>query len=253
MPIERQFVRRQEILRRSVQRRSRDEESPKFAIALDFGISRDFTALVLLKRVENEEDQISDEIDKAQDRIKYHVGHLKRFPLRTQAPKIISFVLELMARRTLAGRTGLIVDATGAGMPIVQEMQRCGLKPVPITITGGNGTKGNNVPKKDLVSRLLLLFEQRRLRIPPDINLRDELVAEFENFIVRFTAKGNATYSAAAGAHDDLIMALSLACHFFERRRGTPRVHATVIGPTYGRTSARFDAQRMLEDRLLYR
>lgn len=253
MTTERAHVQRRNMPRRSVRRRSRDEEDPNFVVALDFGYSHDFTALVLLERVEYSSEQFANNDDPAENSIKFHVGHLKRFPLGTQVHDIISFVSQLMARRSLAGRTGLIVDATGGGIPIVQEMRRCGLRPVPVTITAGVHASRNNVPKRDLMSRLLLILQHRRLRIPRDVKMRAELVEEFENFTVKFKSNGRATYSAAAGAHDDLIMALSLACHFFESRRGVARVHATLIGPTFSSASARLDLQRMFENRLLYR
>src|SRR5207249_1334287 len=88
-----------------------------------------------------------------------------------------------VASRRLAGHTRLAVDATGGGIPIVQAMKQRGLRPVPITITAGARASGYNVPKQELVSRLLLLLQQRRLKIPLDINLRAELVEEFDSFI----------------------------------------------------------------------
>ena len=72
-------------------------------------------------------------------------------------------------------------------------------------------------------------------------------------FTAKYTKNGNPTFSAAAGAHDDLIMALTLACYFFENRRGLPRVHATVVGTTRNRISSQFDLERFLQDRMLYR
>ena len=158
-----------------------------------------------------------------------------------------------MARRTLAGRTRLVVDASGIGIPIVKEMRRYGLRPEPITFTAGSRAKRNNVPKRDLLSGLLLLFQQRRIRIPSNVKLRAELIEEFNNFILKYTPNGNPTFSAAAGAHDDLIMALALACYYFENRRGLPRVHAAIVGPTSNQISSRLDFERFLQDRMLYR
>jgi hypothetical protein len=250
---ERPVTRRQDVVRRSVQRRSRNDQSPTFVVAVDLGISRNFTALVLLKRVECQVDETLDYRDPARNPVVYHVLHLKRFPLGTESPVIIEFISQLMARRTLAGRTGLVVDASGIGMPIVKEMRRCGLNPVPITFTPGGRTRRNNVPKRDLVSGLLLLFQQSRIRIPSNVKLRAELIEEFNNFILKYTQNGNPTFSAAAGAHDDLIMALSLACYFLENRRGLPRVHATVVGSAGNRISSALDLERFLQDRMLYR
>jgi hypothetical protein len=245
---ERFNVQRRSVERRSVQRRSRNEEDPQFVIAVDFGLVRDFTALAVAERVKPPDDGAADRMSShAAER--FHVRELKRFPLRTQSPEIIDFICQLMARPWLGGRCGLIVDASGAGLPIVQEMRRRGLRPVAITITGGDRINGNHVPKRDLLSRLSLLFQQSRLRISPYIRFRAELMEEFENFTIKFTANGKSTYSAASGAHDDLIMALCLACHFFAYRRGTPRVRATVIGSQVGR----LDMGQMRENRMLNR
>jgi hypothetical protein len=160
---ERPVTRRRDVVRRSVQRRSRNEESPTFVVAVDLGISRNFTALVLLERVERQVDEIQDDRDPAWNPVVYHVLHLKRFPLGTESPEIIEFISQLMARSTLAGRIRLVVDASGIGMPIVKEMRRYGLRPEPITFTSGGRTRRNNVPKRDLLSGLLLLFQQRGL------------------------------------------------------------------------------------------
>jgi Terminase RNaseH-like domain len=160
----------------------------------------------------------------------YHVRDLKRFALGTQTPEIIENICRRMARRSLVDRIGLIVDATGIGSPVVQQMRELGLRPIPITITGGNRPNGFRVPKRDLLSRLLLLLQQGRLRISADLELCSELRKEFENFTIKYTAQGKPTYSASSGAHDDLIIALCLAVHFFECRRSVPPVLATVVG-----------------------
>jgi hypothetical protein len=204
--------------RRNVVRRGSEQEFDH-VIAVDLGHVRDFTALVELKRVD----------DPARDQPIYHVGHLKRFPLGTQTPEISEYLSSALARKPLANRTGLIVDGTGAGTPIVQEMRRCGLPAVPIYITGGQKANGSNVPKQQLLSLLLLLLQQRRLKIPQDVRLRAELVEEFNNFMTKRSPSGYLTGSAAAGAHDDLIMALTLACYFFEYRRRRTSVDATIV------------------------
>ena len=41
-------------------------------------------------------------------------------------------------------------------------------------------------------------------------------------FTAKYTKNGNPTFSAAAGAHNDLIMALTLACYFFKTDEACP-------------------------------
>jgi hypothetical protein len=239
---------RPDVHRRSIRRRSRDEEDPRYVIGIDFGITRNYTALAILERVDCRAN--SSTSTQHPNPIVYHVGHLKRFALGTDTPEIINFVSDFMKVKRYAERTGLIVDASGIGAPIVKEMRRYGLYPVPVTITASGRTTLTNIPKRHLMSALRLQFEQGRIRIPASIKLRDTLIEEFNNFTVKFSNNGNPIFSSIAGAHNDLIIALALAVHFFENRRRLPRVHATVIGPTQS-TSGRLYLERLAEDRML--
>ena len=239
---------RPDVHRRSVRRRSRNEERPRYVIGIDFGFTNSYTALAMLECVERPADHSAS--TSQPNPIAYHVGHLKRFKLGTDTPEIISFVSNLMMTKSLRGQTGLIVDASGIGLPIVKEMRRCGLNPVPVTITASGRLTLNRVAKRDLMSALRLRFERGQIRIPASIKLRDELLEEFNNFTVEFSHKGNPIFSSPAGAHNDLIIALALAVHFFENRGGLPRVRATIIGPTQS-TSGRSYLERLAQDRML--
>jgi hypothetical protein len=238
---------RPDVHRRSVRRRSRNEERPRYVIGIDFGLTKNYTALAMLECVQRPADHSA---STNQNPIAYHVGHLKRFALGTDTPEIIGFVSDLMMRKPYTGQTGLIVDASGIGLPIVNEMRRYGLNPVPVTITASGPLTLTRVAKRDLMSALRLRFERGQVSIPASIKLLDQLVEEFNHFAVEVSQKGNPIFSSPAGAHSDLIMALALAVHFFEKRRGLPRVHATVIGPTRS-TSGRMYLERLAEDRML--
>jgi hypothetical protein len=248
--LDRPNVRRQAVQRKPVRRRSRNEQTPRYVVAVDLGFVRDPTALVVVERVERADYQANGAVE---GRARFDILDLKRFPLRTPFPVIIDDICRLMAWAPLKDQTGLIVDATGLGLPITQEMQRSGLRPVPITITGGSETKGLHVPKQALLARMLLLLEQKRFGLARDLDLAAELRQEFANFTVRLTANGKATYSASSGQHDDLIIALCLAVHFFECRRRVPLVHATVISSPVARSSVRFNLARAGEEGMLSR
>jgi hypothetical protein len=108
-----------------------------------------------------------------------------------------------------------------------------GLHPVPVYITGADGTsyigRIATVPKRDLVSILQVLFQTQRLKISPDLELGATLTNELTNFTARITRSLNETFSSwRENQHDDLVLALSLACWFFERQiRGNRAVNIT--------------------------
>lgn len=151
----------------------------------------------------------------------YAVPHLERFPLGTSYPAIAQAVRDLAGTLRRQGQVSVVVDATGVGRAVVDL-----LRPVPglvgVTITAGHTvteTDGDwHVPKKELVSGLQLVLQSRRLRIGRMVPGVEALVQELCNYQVRITPAAHETYAAAAGQHDDLVMALALALWRAEQR-----------------------------------
>jgi hypothetical protein len=99
---------------------------------------------------------------------------------------------------------------------------------VAVTITGGSEVHGNRrayrVPKNDLICNLILLFQQRRIRVAASLHHAETLMRELEAMRMRITASGNDQYGAyGEGEHDDLILALALALWYAERLDGRER------------------------------
>lgn len=114
----------------------------------------------------------------------------------------------------LPDRTVLAVDETGLGAPVVASMRQSGLRPLGITITGGNaatltGSRSWSVPKSLLVSELRLAMHQKRLKIAQGFAEREQLANEMAAFTARLTASGRATFEAAGDEFDDSVMSLS--------------------------------------------
>ena len=87
------------------------------------------------------------------------------------------------------------------------------------------------VPKRDLVSVLQVLFHSKRLKIAAGVNERDTLLGELANFSAKITQHANDTYEAwREGQHDDLVLALALACWSFERGSGSRAVNLHMTG-----------------------
>jgi hypothetical protein len=164
----------------------------------------------------------------ADDQIEYHVRHLERYELGTPYTEIVGDMVELLSDPTFAGKTSLVVDGTGVGVPVIEMFRDAGLSPLPIWITSGESAskKGRiiRVPKHDLVSVLQVLFQSRRLKVSRALDLGAVLVDELMNFRVKITTSAKDTYGAwREGTHDDLVLALSLACWTGERMLKQPR------------------------------
>jgi hypothetical protein len=81
-----------------------------------------------------------------------------------------------------------------------------------------NTRRGWNVPKRDLVSVLEILFQTERIRISPELELGNDLFEELRNFTARINPRRTQTFSPARNdQHDDLVIAMALGSHYFER------------------------------------
>jgi hypothetical protein len=144
--------------------------------------------------------------------------HLDRYELHTPYPEIVERVGTLIRTPPLRLEvTPLVVDATGVGAPVTDMMRQAGLGPTALTITAGftpsyDPADGSyRVPKRDLVSTMSVLLEQRRLRIPRSLPNADLLTRELQEFRRTVTKVGNDTYAAERDRHDDMVLAIALA------------------------------------------
>jgi hypothetical protein len=186
-----------------------------YVVGLDLGQAQDPTALAILER--------SPGAAKS-DPVTHAVRHLHRWPLWTAYPQIVGNVRDMLDRPPLKGATAaLVVDATGVGAAVVDLFRDAGLgvRLVPVTITAGaeahEGFEGWRVPKRDLVGIVQVLLQNRRLRIAKALAEAEALLTEMEGFRVQISAAGRDTYGAGLeGAHDDLVLAVAMACWFGE-------------------------------------
>ena len=192
----------------------------KFFLGLDLGQAQDYTALCVAER---------NEYNYSLPRVQYHVRHLQRFKLGTSYPAIVDAVKSMYDRPPLRGQSALVVDATGVGRPVVDLFRKAGLRPVAITITGGQavsvGYGGYRVPKRDLVVNLAVMLQTGRLKIAGQLPEAQTLVNELLNFKVKINPKtAHDSYEAwREGIHDDLVLAVAMAVWYAERyKRSRP-------------------------------
>lgn len=92
-----------------------------------------------------------------------------------------------------------VVDATGVGDPIAEDLQRQGISVLPYKISTQS--------KSELIKRLVVSIEQRLITFP---NI-DELTSELAAFTYELTDAGNVRMTAPEGLHDDCVISLALA------------------------------------------
>jgi hypothetical protein len=103
----------------------------------------------------------------------------------------------------------ILVDSTGVGDPILEDLQREGVMI--------QGLKFTSSSKQQLMEGLQAAIHQDKIGYPEGI-----ISQELEVFEYQYTATG-VKYSAPSGFHDDAVMALALAWQNFSLKRGTGR------------------------------
>ena len=189
---------------------------PDYILGLDLGQTRDFTALAVLERL-----PLSN-AGTAVEPPEYALRHLRRFPLGTPYTEIVPAVAALTRAGPLA-ESPVVVDQTGVGRAVVDLMRRALGWVVPVTITGGHAVtmsedRSFHVPKKELVTCLQVVLQSRRLRIARTLHEAAVLVRELQQFQVKISASAHETFGVwRDGQHDDLVLAVALACWWAER------------------------------------
>lgn len=111
-----------------------------------------------------------------------------------QRERIAAFVKRWQGR--------LVMDATGVGDPIFDDLRR--------VLPQVEGFKITAQSKRELVQGLMVAVEQRRVLWPAGWAV---LTAEMKRYEYQVGPTGQVSYDAPSGYHDDCVMALSLAVY----------------------------------------
>jgi hypothetical protein len=103
----------------------------------------------------------------------------------------------------------MLIDSTGVGDPIVEDLQREGRHIM--------GLKFTSVSKQQLMLGLQTAIQGRKIGFPDG-----QIVRELEVFEYQYSATG-VKYSAPSGFHDDCVMALALAYQNLTQNTGSGR------------------------------
>ncbi|MGD1073524.1 MAG: hypothetical protein ABSB15_25715 [Bryobacteraceae bacterium] len=190
-----------------------------FYFGLDLGQRRDHSAIAVVEKVSRYRAYAGAGVPVL------HLRYVERVPLGTSYPEIVERVREMVTGAELSGQCALVVDATGLGAPVVQMLRsaRLGCEIAAVTMTGGDkeSQRGNdfNVPKRDLVAGVQVLLEKQELRIARTLEGARALIEELVDVRATVSVKGRVRLGADGyGEHDDLAIALALACWRAKRK-----------------------------------
>lgn len=168
---------------RNIRNCIRDQTLPKglpggtYVIGIDLAKHQDFTVIIVVD---------------VNTRQVVYIDRFNTIDWSFQKQKILN-VWDLFNR----GR--VVVDATGAGNPIYDDLANAGVSVEPFIFTSAS--------KKELVWDLAVGIDNQSIFYPNN----QDLIGELESFEYQMSRSGNIQYSAPEGLHDDMVIALALA------------------------------------------
>jgi hypothetical protein len=121
----------------------------------------------------------------------------------------------------------LAVDHTGVGVAVFDMLQEADLPCLlyGVTIHGGSEVTQDGLryhtPKRDLITLTQVLLQNERLKIAEALPEANILVKELLDYRIKVDPlTSHDSYSAREGAHDDLVLAVALACWIGEETGG---------------------------------
>jgi hypothetical protein len=189
-----------------------------YLAGLDLGQAAQYTALAVVERT-----RTPDPEEPLRTTRTYAVRYLKRWGLKTAYEDIARDVAGLLAQHPLH-RPLLAVDQTGVGQTVVGMIRKAGIPAglYPVTITFGTAVTppgddcSTHLPKRDLAGVLELLLQAQRLRIAA-LPQRELLAQELRQFRMKPPAGAETVETWRERPHDDLVLAVALACWLGER------------------------------------
>src|SRR5262245_47776253 len=223
------------------------EETAKWVIGCDLGQSSDPTAICVLQHTKGVLDYdgyaYSRHIrgGKETDTERFDVRHLERLPLGLPYPSVVEHVRDLLCRPPLCGTYSLagkeitppaqlIIDSTGVGRAVSDIFTERGLRHIEVTITAGMETTQPlkdrwHVSKSALISTVDALLHTGELRFAAALTEASTMKDELLDFRRHLSAAGRATYAARTGKHDDLVLAVAIACWWLKK----PPIMARIV------------------------
>lgn len=127
------------------------------------------------------------------------IDHFNKMGWDSQIERVVRF---LSIHRVSAA----LADSTSVGDPLLEQLRAKLWESGVDTSVDGYGF--TNSSKRELIENLALKLAQRTVKIPRD----EQLMRELHYFEYELTGFGNVRMNGKSGVHDDLVIALALAC-----------------------------------------
>jgi hypothetical protein len=202
----------------------------RYYLSVDLGRMNDRTAITITEAVHQFKEiplfSRPENVGSNNILTEYHVKWIERS--QAPYPQVCDRIQALLENPELKWETTTLVDITGVGRAVGDELRKRGIAHIAISITGGmqivTTPDGYNVPKRELAAALQIVFQSQRIKFADfgdmpgqPIPTNREIKEELQNFTIKINKRGHDQYEAEPGQHDDIVLSLSQAVWYAER------------------------------------
>tara|TARA_B100000315_G_scaffold246118_1_gene273039 strand:+ start:2764 stop:3426 length:663 start_codon:yes stop_codon:yes gene_type:complete len=171
---------------------------------------------------------------------KLQLGHLERMSTDTGYPELVARVRELtqiLDGKEQSGRSDILVDITGAGSAIINELQAHDMECIPVLVTGGAGATRDDdgtwhLAKTEMVGVLQMALQKETLIISSELELASSLQEELQNFKMRTAVRKPEDGEVwRENDFDDLVFAAGIAVWRATNNIPNPNFHRPIEYP----------------------
>ena len=210
------------------------EDTGTVLIGCDLGQLQDFSAISVIRPIRNTRavttkgDNINRPYDAYDVFMTYQLFHLERF--QSSYVEALDRIEAICQHPDICfDEKEVVMDATGLGQPVTEMAANRGLEVTPIIITGGEVPRFSDgryfVPRTELISCLIAIFQSERIKIALELDLRQTLVDELSSLTVKKRPSGTEVFETAKSTqHDDMCISLAMPLWIAEQSSAQERV-----------------------------
>ena len=210
--------------------------SRNFTLGVDLGQTCDSSVFALVSRVtegSRQWDMTPQKQRIEQPTIRYEVNYIRSIPLNTSYTDVVADLVNVYRNLDARAPTDLVVDQSGVGRPMADLIKAEGIRFAGVTILGIAETRQAKpgewrISRNELISRYQAGLSSGDLKYGA-FSEREHLREETIGLTGGYTGAGNFRIDTRSGAHDDRVVAASLAYWWASKPRARARV-VKVIG-----------------------
>lgn len=199
-------------------------------VSLDPGKKQDYSAIIFLEPFLPKIHSL-DSVALGHQQFIYHISRMERLPLGTPYPtvaRVLRKAYQQLKENPEFEFIHIVIDVGGVGEAVADQIIELisGADVYRVALTGGRHAKWNdarsvNLPKPEMASSLISLFESHRIWVAPE---QEQQLEALRGELVTYERKIGQNYDSFGamkiGAHDDTISAIGCAAWLAEDMNG---------------------------------